>query len=148
MKREIPLLKIEEKLSFNGNEFDLDFCIIYFQIEKLGDFHPTKPSVRLPNQKSSHVILVYKCDGYYKIYDSSMNMIETIWTKLPEHSTFLRLESFIKKMWLGGNIIKIDKNKFASVIKPKIIEEKSLKPVINLKNKHYDFLWKEKNIYT
>jgi hypothetical protein len=41
------------------------------------------------------------------------------------------------------NIIKIDKNKFASVIKPKIIEEKSLKPtslkpVINLKNKHYD----------
>jgi predicted component of type VI protein secretion system len=59
--------KIEEKLSFNGNEFDLDFCIIYFQIEKLGDFHPTKPSVRLPNKKSAHVILVYKCDGYYKI---------------------------------------------------------------------------------
>jgi len=100
--------KIEEKLSFNGNEFDLDFCIIYFQIEKLGDFHPTKPSVRLPNKKSAHVILVYKCDGYYKIYDSSMNMIETIWTKLTEQSTFLRLESFIKKMWLGGNIIKID----------------------------------------
>ena len=41
------------------------------------------------------------------------------------------------------NIIKLGKNKFVSVIKPKIIEEKTIKPAIvkpvtKLKNKCYD----------
>ena len=36
------------------------------------------------------------------------------------------------------NIVKIDKNKFVSIIKPVIIEEKNEKPITKIINKNYD----------
>lgn len=50
----------------------MEFCTIGISCRLIGGF------------KAAHVILGYKCDGIYKIYDSN-NMIHTFdWTRLDE----------------------------------------------------------------
>jgi hypothetical protein len=106
----------------NSYKFNLEFCLISITFKKKDEKNP------LVHDIVNHVIVGYRCNGQYKIYDSSTNFIENIdWSRLDDPNIYTQCKSIIEKYWLKNNIVGVEniKNIFAVYVNSNTIDEYS-----------------------